>query len=154
MDRCFETSEHSLLENLKNVTQGEWETLPQGAERSVRDIVQHVGMFKFMYANHGFHDASMDYGDDPATPPADRLATKEAAIEWLQEGQTYLRSAIDTLPDDSELDADRKAHWGGMVPTILLIDIMHEHDAYHAGEINRTRGILQGSDGWFVPPEE
>jgi hypothetical protein len=48
----------------------------------------------------------------------------------------------------------RKAHWGQLVPTILLIDIMHEHDVYHAGEINRTRGMLQGNDGWFVPSEE
>ncbi len=154
LDRCFETSEHALLENLSGVTEAEWEALPQGAERSIKEIVHHVGLFKFMYANHGFRDALMDYGDDPATPPAERLATKEAAVEWLREGHAYLQAAIDTLPDDSELDADRKAHWGGMVPTILLIDIMHEHDVYHAGEINRTRGMLQGKDGWAYPPQE
>jgi hypothetical protein len=107
-----------------------------------------------MHANHGFYDASLDYSDDPATPSAGRLASPATAKARLQEGHAYLRSGIDALTDDSELDVKRKAHWGQLVPTILLIDIMHEHDVYHAGEINRTRGMLQGNDGWFVPSEE
>jgi len=28
---------------------------------------------------------------------------------------------------------------------------MLEHDLYHAGEINRTRALLQDDDAWFVP---
>lgn len=151
LDRSFEGGEQSLIDNLSSVTDAEWEALPKGVERTIREIVHHVGLFKFMYANHGFIDASMDYGDDPATPPNERLATKHAAIEWLREAHRYLIAAIDSLTDDAELDADRKAHWGGMVPTSLLVDIMHQHDVYHAGEINRTRGMLQGNDGWFVP---
>ena len=51
------------------------------------------------------------------------------------------------LPDDAELGQPRKAHWGAMVPTLLLIDTMHEHDVYHAGEINKTRALLQANDG-------
>jgi hypothetical protein len=154
IDNSFSVGQHSFLANLANVTPTEWEALPAGAERTIRDIVAHIGMFKFMYANHGFYDASMDYGDNPATPPEERLASPGAAKEWLQEGHAYLRAGIDSLTDDSELDMKRKAHWGQMVPTIQLIDIMHEHDVYHAGEINRTRGMLQGNDGWSIPAED
>ena len=154
LDNSFSAGQHSFLANLASVTPAEWEALPVGAERTIRDIVAHIGMFKFMYANHGFYDASLDYGDNPATPPAERLASPDAAKAWLQEGHAYLRAGIDALADDSELDVKRKAHWGQLVPTILLIDIMHEHDVYHAGEINRTRGMLQGNDGWFIPPQD
>lgn len=146
LDRSFEGGEQSLLNNLESVTAAEWEALPEGAERTIRDIVHHIGLFKFIYANHGFMGATLDYGDDPATPPAERLATKDAAVSWLWEGHAYAHKAIDALQDDSELEVDRKAHWGRMVPTIRLIDILHEHDVYHAGEINRTRALLQGND--------
>ena len=27
----------------------------------------------------------------------------------------------------------------------------NEHDRYHAGEISRTRALLQDDDAWFVP---
>ncbi len=143
----FEGSTHSLLDNLATVTEKEWDVLPQGARLSIRKIVWHVGLFKYMYANHGFRDASMAYGEPPATPPMERLTTPESATAWLREAHAYLIEAIDELPDDAELDQPRKAHWGDMVPTLFLIDTMHEHDVYHAGEINRTRAILQGNDG-------
>ncbi len=151
LDRSFEGSEHALLANLATVTGAEWTVRPPGAARSIRDIAQHVGLFSYMYANHGFRDATMDYGDAPATPPPERLATPGTAVDWLREAHAYLREAIVELAEDRELDRRRKAHWGGMVPTILLIDTMHEHDIYRAGEINRTRGMLQGRDGWYVP---
>ncbi len=148
LNRSFDDSAHSLLTNLATTTEKEWDVLPQGARRSIRTITLHVGLFKYMYANHGFRDASMDYGDPPASPPTERLETPETATAWLREAHTYLMEAIDELPDDTELDQPRRAHWGEMVPTLFLIDTMHEHDVYHAGEINRTRAILQGNDGW------
>ncbi len=151
LDLSFKGSLHSLVDNLVTVTDAEWTALPPGADRTIRDIVQHVGMFKFIYANHAFGDAKLDYGQSPATPDPSRLASPSASIEWLREGQTQLRNDVAALADDSELDRLRKAHWGGMVPTLILIDTMHQHDVYHAGEINRTRGMLQGKDRWIVP---
>lgn len=145
-NRSFEGGQHSLLNNIATVTEEQWDALPQGARRSIRRVVWHVGLFKFIYANHGFRDASMDYGDPPATPPMERLANRESAVAWLKEAHTYFLEAVRDLPDDTELDRPRKAHWGRMVPTLLLIDTMHEHDLYHAGEINRTRAILQDND--------
>ena len=146
LHRSFDDSSHSLLANLATVTGEEWGVLPQGAQRSIRTMAWHVGLFKYMYANHGFRDASMDYGDPPASPPKERLATPAAATAWLREAHTYLMEAIDELPDDAELERPRKAHWGEMVPTVFLIDTMHEHDVYHAGEINKTRALLQNDD--------
>ena len=151
MDRVFSESEHSLLKNMESVREESWERIPEGGERSIRNIVAHVGMFKFMYANHGFDTGDLDYGEPPATPAPERLASVNTAMEYLREGHEYLTGLIRELGDDSELEALRKAHWGGLVPTRHIIVTMIEHDVYHAGEVNRTRALLQGDDGWFVP---
>ena len=153
MERAFGESEHSLLKNLVSVRDESWERAPEGGERSIREIIWHVGMFKFMYANHGFDTGDLDYGEPPATPAPGRLASVEAAMEYLREGHEYLTGLIRELGDDSELDALRKAHWGGLVPTRHIIVTMIEHDVYHAGEVNRTRALLQDDDGWFVPEQ-
>ncbi len=146
LNRSFEDSEHSLFKNLASVTDKDWDVLPPGGRRSIRTMVLHVGLFKYINANHGFRDASMAYVDPPANPPKERLATPAAATEWLTEAHAYAIEAVDELADDAELERPRKAHWGEMVPTLLLIDTMHEHDIYHAGEINKTRALLQDGD--------
>ena len=151
MDRAFSGNEHALLDNLATVEADSWTKVPDGGERSIREITQHVGMFKYMYANHGFMDGDLDYSDDPATPAPERLASVSAAVEWLREAHDYLVGCIRDLPDDREMDVPRKAHWGGLVPTYHIIVTMLEHDLYHAGEINRTRALLQDDDAWFVP---
>ena len=151
MDRAFAESEHSLLKNLASVRDESWSQIPEGGKRSIQNIVAHVGMFKFMYANHGFDTGDLDYGEPPATPAPERLASVEAAMKHLREGHEYLTGLIRGLGDDSELEALRKAHWGGLVPTRHIIVTMIEHDLYHAGEVNRARALLQGDDGWFVP---
>ena len=56
MDRAFSGFEHSLLNNLATVEADSWSKVPEGGERSVQEIIRHVGMFKFMYANHAFRD--------------------------------------------------------------------------------------------------
>ena len=62
--------------------------------------------------------------------------------------------SVRDLSDDAELDVPRKAHWGQLVPTYDLIVTMLEHDLYHAGEINRTRALLQDDDAWWKPDSE
>ena len=148
MDLAFEGSQHSLLQNIRSLSSDNWSRTPPGGSRSVRDLVAHVGMFKFMYANHGFRDGGMDYDDPPATPAQERLSDPEAAEEWLREGHAYLTGCIRELESDAELDAPRKAHWGAQVPTYFLVTTMLEHDLYHAGEINHARALLQDDDRW------
>ena len=87
----------------------------------------------------------------PANPEPERLVSTSSAVEWLQDSHNYLTECILELENDSELDVPRKAHWGENVPTYHLIVTMLEHDLYHAGEINRTRALLQDDDGWWVP---
>ena len=77
MDRAFAESEHSLLKNLASVRDESWTVVPEGGKRSIQNIVAHVGMFKFMYANHGFDTGDLDYGEPPATPAPERLASVE-----------------------------------------------------------------------------
>ena len=151
MDRAFAGNEHSLLDNIGTVRGDSWDALPPKASRSVREITHHVGMFKYMYANHGFRAADMDYDDPPASPPPERLTTPGVAVEWLREAHEYLTGCIRELENDSELEVPRKAHWGEDVATYHLIVTMLEHDLYHAGEINRTRALLQDDDDWWVP---
>lgn len=122
--------------------------VPEGGVRSIRDIVAHIGMFKFMYPTAAFRGREFDYGEDPATPPEERLATKDAAITWLKQAQEYLLESVATMSDDSELDELRPAHWGEPLSTRVLMSIVLEHDTYHAGEINRGRALLQGNDGF------
>ena len=150
MDRAFDSHEHSLVVNLNSVRDESWESLLNNARRSIRNITAHVGMFKYIYANHAFRGADMDYDDPPATPGAGRLEIPAAAIQWLREAHAYLTGCIRDLSDDAELEARRKAHWGALEPTYDLIVIMLEHDLYHAGEINRARALLQDDDKWDV----
>ena len=151
MDRAFSGFEHSLLNNLGTVEADSWSRVPDGGKRSIQEITQHVGMFKFMYANHAFRGGDLDYSDDPATPPPERLATIGDAVEWLREGHAYLTDGIRELDDDRELEVERRAHWGGLLPTYHIVVTILEHDLYHSGEINRTRALLQDDDAWFVP---
>ena len=148
MDRAFDGGPHSLLANLATVRAESWCALPQGGERSIQEIVAHVGRFKFIYANHGFRGADLDYDDHPATPAHGQLESISGAVVWLREAHSYLVDCLNELESDDELEVGRRVHWGDIVPTRRIIVTMLEHDLYHAGEINRTRALLQGDDGW------
>ncbi len=148
MDRAFSGSEHALLDNLRSVDEEYWDVVPERGSRPIQEMVHHVGMFKFMYANHGFRAADYDYTEPPATPSPERLATIAAAVEWLRDAHDYLTGCISELSDDAELDEPRMGHWGELVPTYHLVVTMLEHDLYHSGEINRTRALLQDDDEW------
>jgi hypothetical protein len=102
LDEAFqETDWHSLLGNLYSVTPEDWLWAASGGQRSIRDIVQHVGGCKFMYHNHAFGDAQPIW-DDPLVEGRDALSTIAQATVWLQEGQQRLRQSIAIL-DDAEL---------------------------------------------------
>ena len=49
----------TLLDNIRSVRDESWEALPQGAKRSAPEITRHVGLFKYIYANHAFRGADM-----------------------------------------------------------------------------------------------
>ena len=147
LDAAFEgTDWHSLLGNIRSVKRADWRWVPQGGERSICEIVQHVGGCKFMYHNHAFGDATLTW-DHPLVDGKGRLSGVSSAIAWLREGHMLLRNSVAAL-DDDELLRPRMTNWGEPKETRWIITTMIEHDLYHAGEINHLRSLRQQSDRW------
>ncbi len=143
MDDAFaDTSRwHSVLKNLASVRESEWEWVPEGARRSVRDLAEHCGA-KHMYQNHAFGDRTMTW----ETVPRPQGTTPEAIVAWLTECHREWRAGVASLADDAELTKLRGAPWGDERETRWLINTMIQHDLYHAGEINHIRAMRQGDD--------
>jgi hypothetical protein len=145
LDGAFEGTEwHSLLGNLRSVTPDDWEWVPPGGRRSIRDIVHHVGGCKFMYHNQAFGDGRMTWTDPRIEDPTP-CATIESAVAWLREGQALVRAGLAAL-DDADLLGLRRSPQGKLRETRWIIAIMIQHDLYHAGEINHIRCLHQGDD--------
>jgi hypothetical protein len=147
---------HSLLGNLASVRPEEWDVRPLNPDvgddsefgndphLSICDLVAHLGAAKRMYANHAFGDGSLRWG--AALLPGSR--DMKTMMAWLDDAHQTFMAGVASLEDDSELRVERGAHWGGTLATNLIIWVMMSHDLYHAGEINRQRGLVRGSDGW------
>lgn len=101
-------NEHSRAGNIRSVRDEYWDAVPEGAKRSAWETTRHVRLFTYIYANHAFDGADMDYSD----PAPERQATRAAATQWLGEAHAYLIGFIRELSDDGELDVARKAHYG------------------------------------------
>jgi uncharacterized damage-inducible protein DinB len=142
-------SDESLMANLLDLREGDWTALPPGAERTIADILEHVGWAKWMYEDYAFGPGTMR-GDEPPLIPAHGATSRphDELLEWLREGHGRWLRSVRALPDDVELDHARLTNWGDYLPTRNLIRIMIGHDFYHAGEINHARALLQGTDRW------
>ena len=147
LEEAFEGYQ-SLLSNLRSVSREDWETLPASANRTILDIVRHVGECKYVYENHAWGDRSMRF-DRPGTVPTVLAgADPEHVVEWLKVGQAQLKRRIEDMADDSELVQLRRANWGQDYETRWLLQVLIGHDLYHAGEINHIRSMLEGEDRW------
>ena len=149
MDAAFDGDpwqQQSLLKNLSSVRDEDWLWVPDGCVRSIFDIVEHLGN-KYTYDNHAFGDGSMRW-DVPGSIPTIQKNTRRAdVIAYLREGHRRWRANIEALADDEELMRPRKAPWGMETATRWLINVMIQHDLYHAGEINYLRTLRQRNDG-------
>lgn len=141
--------DNSLLSNLRDLREEDWTALPAGSNRSIADILEHVGWSKWMYENYAFGSATMR-GDEPPLIPANGVRSRphKELLDWLTEGHGRWLNSVRSLNDDSELDRERLTNWGDRLPTRVIIRIMIAHDFYHAGEINHVRALLQGTDRW------
>ena len=148
-DRAFapidEDVEHSFLLNLDGVRDEDWQSAAPTGGRTILQIAWHVAACKFMYANQGFEDGMLTW--DELFNHWDSSPSKSEMIDWLREAHAYFRRVIEPL-GDADLMVERKAPWGAMHETRWLIANLTEHDAYHAGEINLIRALLQGTDAW------
>jgi uncharacterized damage-inducible protein DinB len=137
---------HSLLWNLHNVRPEDWDAVPAGGGRTIRELVVHVGMCYLMYENHGFGDRQRQWGDlgiGGLTPAKDPDSVKT----WLRASHGAFRDSLAGLTDD-RLDEISQAPWEGPLPIRRIVEIMIQHTFYHCGEINHIRALLQGNDDW------
>jgi uncharacterized damage-inducible protein DinB len=137
----------ALLTNITSVRPDHWEALPAGAARSIRDIAGHVGACKVMYDDYAFGSGTLQFGTPEVEPFAGGGSPAEV-ISWIEAAHARLVEHIVALEDDAELDKDRATNWGEHRPTRWIIAAMITHDAYHAGEINHVRSLLDGDDRW------
>ena len=148
IDQAFQGDpSHSLLANLQALQEDDWISIPSGGQRSIAEILEHVGWSKWMYEDYAFGPASMR-GDQPPLVPAEGASSRprDELLAWLHEGHRHWLGSVRGLPDDSALSRDRLTNWGELLPTRDIIRIMIAHDFYHAGEINHIRSLLQKSD--------
>ena len=141
--------DNSLLSNLHNLREEDWTALPAVSNRSIVDILEHVGWSKWMYEDYAFGTATMR-GDEPPLIPANGARSRPPAelLDWVKEGHRRWLTSVRSLANDSELERERLTNWGERLPTRVIIHIMIAHDFYHAGEINHIRALLQGTDRW------
>ena len=139
----------SLLANLADLQEQDWNALLPHGGRSIADILEHVAWCKWMYEDYAFGSASMR-GDQPPLVPAAgaHVRQRDELLDWLAEGHRRWLASVRALPDDAELDRERLTNWGERLPTRTIIRMMIAHDFYHAGEINHIRALLQGTDRW------
>jgi uncharacterized damage-inducible protein DinB len=137
----------ALLTNIATVPPDRWEALPAGAARSIRDIVGHVGACKVMYDDYAFGSGTLQFGT-PEVEPFASGGSPADVIEWLEAAHARLVEHVAALEDDAELARTRATNWGEQRPTRWIIAAMITHDAYHAGEINHVRSLLDGDDRW------
>jgi hypothetical protein len=135
---------HSLIANLENVRDEDWNWLPPEGARSISRLATHCGVAMFFYAVYGFGAGKMQWLE--AIPPRRITSTQADLIPWLVKSHETLRSALAACTDD-QLD-DLRETWdrGDERPRRWFATTMIEHILYHAGEINHIRALAQKND--------
>lgn len=143
MDEAFRDNPfHSLMNNMKNLQEDDWDWVAPDGVRTIRQIVEHTGGAKFVYESQAFGDHSLSW-ERPYMP---KSSLSQDMLAWLREGHEKLRSSVAALADDEELQQNRMAPWGGEANTRWIVNNMVQHDLYHAGEINYIRALHQRND--------
>jgi hypothetical protein len=138
----------ALLTNLATVTPQAWTALVPGAVRSIADIAIHVGACKVMYDDYAFGTGTLRFATPEVEPWTPAASDAALVVPWLEAVHARLAGHVAALTDDGELDRSRRTNWGEERPTRWIIASMITHDAYHAGEINHLRSLLDGDDRW------
>ena len=137
---------HSLLWNLHNVHDEQWNLPARGGSRTIQEMVKHVGSCYLIYENHAFGDATRGWqdGDLDGSPPG---TTPAELVAYLSGCHATFRRSLSAL-DDSRLDDLVPAPWGEQLPVRRIVEIMIQNGLYHAGEINLIRALHQNNDDW------
>jgi hypothetical protein len=166
LDEAFEGKEahwHSMLGNLKSVTEDDWLWVPPDGARTIRRITGHVGGALWLYYDRVFGNyetfgdpitswntpipelgvGTADLDDSPHLDPEPPMAD---VVAWATKRFRAFRDAVAALDDDG-LAAIRSNHRGEKLPIRWFIGVKIQHFAYHAGEINHIRALHQHNDG-------
>lgn len=131
---------HALCFHLEGLTWDEATWPPVEGRRTIVNVLAHLGLCKIMYREHAFGAAKMTWPEAGAqVPEGEDLEIWRA---WLEAAHQQLRDSVAGLTDP-DLDAPRLTNWGEQLPTRTIINVMIEHDLYHAGEINYIRGLYR-----------
>ena len=142
---------HALMRNLGSLREGDWDWVPPGGERTIREIVRHAGKCKLIFANQLFGDGTLSWDDAAITHSIDGDASAGQMIAWLRETHTAFRDGIAACTDD-HLASCPDGYWGKPTELQWSIEVMIQHEVYHAGEINHIRALHHGDDGWGNDP--
>jgi uncharacterized damage-inducible protein DinB len=141
MDQAWSESRwQALLPHLEGLTWEEANWPPVEGRRAILQILTHLGLCKIMYWEYAFGPAKMSWPEAGANVPKEE--DMEVWRTWLAAAHERFRSSVADLTD-AELGEPRLHNSGESMPTRTLINIMVEHDLYHAGEINYIRGLYR-----------
>jgi uncharacterized damage-inducible protein DinB len=138
---------HSLIRNLSTVRPEDWDAVPPGGGRTIRELVMHIGKVYLSYASCGFGDGSRDWSDT-AIDGLEPGTTPEEVTRWLRATHAEFRNAVAALQDDQLDQQGMSFDDGPPWTTRRVVEVMIQHSFYHAGEINHLRAMLQGNDDW------
>jgi uncharacterized damage-inducible protein DinB len=142
---------HATMRNLGSLREDDWDWVPAQGERTIRELVSHIGACKLIFASQLFGDGSIDW-DDPESTKRDRAEGSVAeAIAWLRWTHEVFRDGIASITD-ADLSTTPSGYWGKPTELQWSIEVMIQHEVYHAGEINHTRAQHHGDDGWGNDP--
>jgi uncharacterized damage-inducible protein DinB len=138
---------HSLISNLEPVQPEDWDALPEGAERPIRELVLHTGKCYLMYENHCFGDGTLAWTAGAMADGLPQQATPEQTIAWLRAAHQKFSESLARITDE-QLDEPGVGSWSEGLPRRDIVERMIQHGIYHAGEINHIRGTIQRNDAW------
>jgi hypothetical protein len=146
LDMAFEGEHwHSLMRNLASTAAEDWDWAPPGGKRTIRDIVCHVGACKLMLENKLVGDRRLTWEDPYVSGQAQAMGGIDAALAWLREANATFRAGVARLAD-ADLPVLRQGYWDEPRETRWSVEVIIQHDLYHAGEINLIRALHQGND--------
>jgi DinB superfamily len=99
-------SDESLMANLLDMREGDWTALPPGGERTIADVLEHVGWAKWMYEDYAFGPGTMR-GDEPPLIPAHGATSRPHGelLEWLREGRRAFAELLIDCEENRTLQA-------------------------------------------------
>ena len=85
--------------------------MPPGGERTIRELVCHIGKCKLIFADQLFGEGTLSW-DDPLIARANQVGGPvDEAIAWLKETHTAFRDGIASIAD-ADLATTPSGYWG------------------------------------------